>query len=51
MKKFLTIAAFTLFAISNVQAERVNIGGTLKAGLFEVDEASETFSALYDQAP
>ena len=47
MKKFLTIAAFTLFAISNVQAERVNIGGTLKAGLFEVDEASETFSGAH----
>ena len=44
MKKFLTIAAFMLFAFSNAQAERVKIGVTLKAGVFEVDEASEIFS-------
>ena len=44
MKKFLTIAAFMLFAFSSAQAEKVKIGVTLKAGVFEVDEASEIFS-------
>ncbi len=47
MKKFLTIAAFMLFAFSNAQAERVKIGATLKAGVFEVDDASEIFSGAH----
>ena len=47
MKKFLTIAAFMLFAISSAQAERVKIGATLKAGLFQVDDASEIFSGAH----
>ncbi len=44
MKKFLLAAALTLFAFSTAQAEQVRIGATLKAGVFEVDEASEIFS-------
>ena len=47
MKKFLTIAAFMLFAFSSAQAEKVKIGVTLKAGVFEVDEASEIFSGAH----
>ena len=47
MKKFLTIAAFMLFAISSAQAERMKIGATLKAGVFEVDEASEEFTGAH----
>lgn len=44
MKKFLIAALFTLFAFSTAQAERLKIGVTLKAGVFEVDDASEIFS-------
>ena len=47
MKKFLTIAAFMLFAVSSAQAERIKIGATLKAGLFQVDDASEIFSGAH----
>ena len=47
MKKFLTIATFMLFAISGAQAERMKIGGTIKAGLFQVDDASEIFSGAH----
>ena len=47
MKKFLTIAAFMLFAIPSAQAERMKIGATLKAGLFQVDDASEIFSGAH----
>ena len=46
MKKFLTIAAFMLFGISTAQAE-VKIGATLKAGVFEVTEASEEFTGAH----
>ena len=46
MKKFLTIAAFMLFGISSAQAE-VKIGATLKAGVFEVTEASEEFTGAH----
>lgn len=44
MKKFLIIAAFMLLGFSSAQAEKLKIGVTLKAGVFEVDEASEIFS-------
>lgn len=47
MKKFLTIAAFMLFAFSSAQAQGVKIGATLKAGVFEVDDASEIFSGAH----
>jgi len=47
MKKFLTIAAFMLFAVSSAQAERMKIGATLKAGLFQVDDAQEIFSGAH----
>mgnify|MGYP001322199508 CR=1 FL=1 len=46
MKKFLTIAAFMLFAITSAQAE-MRIGATLKAGVFEVTEASEEFTGAH----
>ena len=46
MKKFLTIAAFMLFGISSAQAE-VKIGATLKAGVFEITEASEEFTGAH----
>ena len=46
MKKFLTIAAFMLFGISSAQAD-VKIGATLKAGVFEVTEASEEFTGAH----
>tara|TARA_B100000989_G_scaffold31169_1_gene19908 strand:- start:94 stop:783 length:690 start_codon:yes stop_codon:yes gene_type:complete len=47
MKKFLTIAAFMLFAITSVQAQTVRMGVTLQAGYFEADGASEIFSGAH----
>ena len=47
MKKFLTIAAFTLFAFTSAQADKVRMGVTLQAGYFEADGASEIFSGAH----
>ena len=47
MKKFLTIAAFMLFAFTSAQAEKVRMGVTLQAGYFEADGASEIFSGAH----
>ena len=47
MKKFLTIAAFMLFAVTSVQAQTVRLGVTLQAGYFEADGASEIFSGAH----
>ena len=47
MKKFLTIAAFMLFAFTSAQAEKVRMGVTLQAGYFEATGASEIFSGAH----
>ena len=47
MKKFLTTAAFMLFAFTSVQAEQVRMGVTLQAGYFEATGASEIFSGAH----
>ena len=47
MKKFLTIAMFTLFTITCAQADRVRMGVTLQAGYFEADGATEIFSGAH----
>ena len=47
MKKFLTIAAFTLFSFTSAQADKVRMGVTLQAGYFEADGASEIFSGAH----
>ena len=47
MKKFLTIAAFMLFAITSAKAEQVRLGATLQVGYFEADGASEIFSGAH----
>ena len=44
MKKFLIALAVLLGSVSLANADRVNVGGTVMGGVFEVDGASEIFS-------